>query len=48
VKKILATLLLLGVAAFALMLVNIGKGNVRGDDEFERRAEIGLRIARYL
>ena len=31
VKKILATLMLLGVAAFALMMVNIGKGNARGE-----------------
>ena len=45
VKKILATLMLLGVAAFALMMVNIGKGDARGDDDFERRARIGLRIA---
>ena len=44
-KKILATLMLLGVATFALMMVNIGKGNARGDDDFERRAQIGLRIA---
>ena len=43
-KKILATLMLLGVAAFALM-VNIGKGNARGDDDFDSRALIGLRIA---
>jgi hypothetical protein len=45
VKKILATLMLLAVADFALMMVNIGKGNARGDDDFERRAQIGLRIA---
>jgi hypothetical protein len=45
VKQILATLMLLGVAAFALMTVNIGKGNARGDDDFESRALIGLRIA---
>jgi hypothetical protein len=45
VKKILATLMLLGVAAFVLMMVNIGKANARGDDDFERRAQIGLRIA---
>jgi hypothetical protein len=45
VKKILATLMLPGVAAFALMMVNIGTGNARGDDDFERRAQIGLRIA---
>jgi cytochrome c553 len=44
-KKILATLMLMGVAAFALMMVNIGKGNARGDDDFESRAQIGLRIA---
>jgi hypothetical protein len=45
VKKILASLMLLGVAAVALMMVNIGKGNARGDDDFERRAQIGLSIA---
>src|SRR5262249_37051019 len=45
VKKILATSMLLGVAAVALMMINIGKGNARGDDDFERRAGIGLRIA---
>jgi hypothetical protein len=45
VKKILATLMLLGGAAFVLMMVHIGKGNARGDDDFERRAVIGLRIA---
>ena len=44
-KKILPTLMLLGVAAFALMMVNIGNGTARGDDDFERRAQIGLRIA---
>ena len=44
-KQILATLMLLGVAAFALMMVNIGNGTARGDDDFERRAQIGLRIA---
>ena len=27
------------------MMVNIGKGNARGDDDFERRARIGLSIA---
>jgi hypothetical protein len=45
VKKILATLMLLGVAAIAQMMVNIGKGNARGDDDFASRALIGLRIA---
>ena len=30
VKKILATLMLLGVAAFALMMVHIGKGTLAG------------------
>jgi hypothetical protein len=45
VKKILATLMLLGVAAFAPMMVNVGKGNARGDDDFESRALIGLGIA---
>jgi len=45
VKKILATSMLLGVAAFALIMVNIGKEKARGDDDFESRARIGLRIA---
>ena len=45
VKRILATLMLLGGAALVLMMVNIGKGNARGNDDFERRAAIGLRIA---
>ena len=44
-KKFLATLMLLGVAAIAQMMVNIGKGNARGDDDFASRALIGLRIA---
>jgi hypothetical protein len=45
VKKILATLMLLGVAAIVLLMVNLVKGNARGDDDFVRRAQIGLRIA---
>jgi hypothetical protein len=45
VKRILATLMLMGVTAFALMMVTNGKGNARGDDDFESRALIGLRIA---
>ena len=47
-KKILATLMLLGAAAFALMMVNIGKWNARGDDGFLNKQEprsSGLRIA---
>jgi hypothetical protein len=45
VKRILVTLMLLDVAAFALMMVNFGKGDARGDDDFESRALIGLGIA---
>ena len=44
-KKFLVTLTLLVIAAFALMTVDIGKGDARGDDDFESRARIGLRIA---
>jgi hypothetical protein len=44
-KKFLVTLTLLVIAAFALMTVSIGKGDARGDDDFESRALIGLRIA---
>ena len=44
-EKTLATSMLLGGAALVLMMVNIGKGNARGNDDFERRAAIGLRIA---